>query len=108
MIIDEHSAKEKKEEDLNINISSNSYSKAEIDIPLNVVKEKVVYCLPPDAKIEDEAVIAISHSLKYFLKELADKIPKDTNEEKKILVKDIKTCIESEQIFCFLKKLIEK
>jgi hypothetical protein len=94
----------------NNTISSNNITNKEthIEIPLNVIKEKVLYCLPQDAQIEDSAVEAISLALEYFMKKLASKIPIDRNDEKKILIKDIKTCIENETKFSFLKKLIEK
>jgi hypothetical protein len=86
----------------------NSLSESQIEIPLNVLKEKILYCLPPESEIDDDAVKAMSLALGHFLKILAKKIPIDTNEEKKILIKDIKTCIENEKLFHFLKKLIEK
>lgn len=85
-----------------------SLSESQIEIPLNVLKEKILYCLPADSEIDDEAVKAMSLALNHFLKILAKKIPIDTNEEKKILIKDIKNCIDNEKIFSFLKKLIEK
>jgi hypothetical protein len=87
---------------------STSNLEPQIEIPLNVLKEKILYCLPPDTEVEDEAVKAMSLALEHFMKILAHKIPIDTNEEKKILIKDIKSCIENEKMFYFLKKLIEK
>lgn len=81
---------------------------SEIEVPLNILKDKILYCLPANTEIEDDAVILVSNALNHFLKILAKKIPYDSNEEKKILIKDIKTCIENEDIFSFMKKLIEK
>jgi hypothetical protein len=80
----------------------------EIEVPLNILKEKILYCLPNNSEIEDDAVKAVSKSLNFFLRILAKKIPINSNEEKKILIKDIKTCFENEKDFFFLKKLIEK
>ncbi len=87
---------------------SNLEENFELEVPLNILKEKIIYCLPPNSEIEDDAIIVMSQALNHFLKLLATKIPCNSNEEKKILIKDIKTCIENEKIFCFLKKLIEK
>ena len=85
-----------------------NYSESQIEIPLNKLKEITLFCLPPNTQIEDEAIKAISLALRHFLKVLANKIHIDGHEEKKILIKDIKSCIENEKLFSFLKKLIEK
>ncbi len=85
-----------------------NYTDSEIEIPLNKLKEITLSCLPPDTEIEDEAIKAISLALRHFLKVLANKIHIDGQEEKKILIKDIKSCLENEKLFSFLKKLIEK
>lgn len=84
----------------------NEFNK-ELQVPLNVIKEKVLIALP-EVEIEDDAIIVISKALNFFLNNLAKKIPIDLNCEKKILIRDIKTCIESEEVFSFLKKVIEK
>ena len=77
--------------------------RTKIEIPLNVIKEKVLMSLPCEARIEDESIFAISYALNHFLGVLAKKIPIDSGEDKKILIKDIKTCIESEKQFCFFQ-----
>ena len=76
----------------------------EIHIPANIVKEKVLYCLPENSEIEDDAVKAITKSVNLFFKELSNKISfdKDIN---KIKIKDIKICLENEKKFTFLSKL---
>jgi hypothetical protein len=93
---------------MNSDFEQTDYLESEIEIPLNVLKEKILFSIPPDSSIDDDAVIAISYALKHFLKLLSDKINFENNEEKKILVKDIKTSIENEKVFSFLKKLIDK
>ena len=81
--------------------------KTQVEVPLNLIKEKVSLALP-GVDLEDEAVLGISYALNHFLSVLAKNIPIDTNEEKKILIKDIKICIENEPKFNFLRKIIEK
>lgn len=76
-----------------------------IEIPVNIIKEKIEFCLPPGTQIEDEAVIAINKSLLGFLDCFAKSIKYENN---KIMVKNIKNTIENEKIFNFLKKLTEK
>jgi hypothetical protein len=80
----------------------------QIEVPLNTLKEKVLYSLPPDSEIDDEAIKMMSYSLNHFLKDFVHKIKYDSTDEKKILIKDIKQCIENENIYGFLRKLIEK
>lgn len=54
------------------NISNNAnnqlglYTNGDIEIPLNVLKEKLLYCLPPDTEIEDDALKVMSLSLGHF------------------------------------------
>jgi hypothetical protein len=79
-----------------------------IEIPLNILKEKILFCLPPNMEIQDDAIKVTSLALNHFFKVLVNKIHLDPNEEKKILVKDIKQCIENEEKFKFMRKLIEK
>ena len=86
-----------------ININENS--KDQIEIPLNVIKDKILFSLPNDAQIEDDAVLAINQALKFFLESFAKKIK---YENKKVMVKNIKNCINSDKNFIFLKKLTEK
>lgn len=81
---------------------------SKIEIPLNILKEKILFCLPPNIEIEDDAIKMTSLALNHFFKDLVKKIPLEENEEKKILVKDIKQCIENEEKFKFMRKLIEK
>lgn len=76
----------------------------EIHIPMNIMKEKILYCLPENAEIEDEAIRAISNSINLFFKELSHKIVFD-KEINKIKIKDIKVCLETEKKFNFLQKL---
>ena len=80
----------------------------DIEIPLNILKEKILYCLPKDSEIDDDAVIITSKALNFFLKTFSSNIPLNSNEEKKILIKDIKVCIDNNKKFSFLKKLIER
>lgn len=86
----------------------NKQSCGNIKIPLNVMKEKISSCLPHETKVEDEAIQAFTVALEHFLKILAKKIKLDNNDEKKILIKDIKECIELNDDFFFLRKLVEK
>jgi hypothetical protein len=79
-----------------------------IEIPLNIMKEKINSCLPHETEIEDDAIKAFSIALEHFLQILAKKIKLDNNDEKKILIKDIKECIELNDEFFFLRKLVEK
>lgn len=79
------------------------------EIPLNILKEKVLYCLPPGTEIEEECYYQINKALNNFLKYFALKLPyQQENDEKKILIKDIKNCIDDNESFAFLKRLIEK
>ena len=76
----------------------------EIHIPINIMKEKILYCLPENAEIDDEAIKVLSNSVNLFFKELSHKIifDKDNN---KIKIKDIKICLEADKKFNFLQKL---
>jgi len=78
------------------------------EIPLNVLKEKVLYCLPPATEVEEESFIVINKALNHFLKYFASKLPFQQDNEKKILIKDIKTCLDNDKNLSYLKKLIEK
>jgi hypothetical protein len=77
----------------------------EIEIPLNIIKEKILYSLPPGTEIEDDAIKASSLALNYFLGNFAKKIQFS---DKKILVRDIKNYILEDDDLFFLKKLIDK
>jgi hypothetical protein len=85
----------------------NYVSRAEIEVPLNIIKEKLNLALP-ETEVEDEAILGFSYALNHFLTLLAKKIKIENSPEKKILIKDIKNCIDNEKNFNFLKKLIEK
>ena len=76
----------------------------EIQIPINIMKEKILYCLPENVEIDDDAIKVISKSVNLFFEELSHKIvfDKDIN---KIKIKDIKICLETEKKFNFLSKL---
>lgn len=76
----------------------------EIHIPINITKEKILYCLPEEAEIEDEAVKAITKSVNLFFKELSLKIDYDRSINK-IKIKDIKNCLDSDKKYHFLSKL---
>lgn len=76
-----------------------------IEVPVNIIKEKIEFCLPANSQIEDDAVIAINKSLLKFLDCFAKKVKYENN---KIMVKNIKNTIENEKMFSFLKKLTEK
>ena len=76
----------------------------QIEIPLNILKEKVLYSLPLGSEIDDDAVKIVSKALSYFLNKFVKKIQYSDN---KILVKDIKNHIEEIE-FSFLRKLVEK
>jgi hypothetical protein len=84
--------------------------KNDIDIPLNIIKEKVLYSLPQNAEIEEDALIVISAALKHFLTDFSGKLPITIDgDERKIKVKDIKTLIQdNDDKYFYLKKLIEK
>jgi hypothetical protein len=81
--------------------------KSEIEVPLNIIKEKIELAIP-GVEVEDEAILGFSCALDHFLSLLAKKIHIDNNDEKKILIRDIKSSIEGEPKFSFLKKLIDK
>jgi hypothetical protein len=85
----------------------NYFSKTNIEVPLNIIKEKVNLALP-ETEVDDEAILGFSYALNHFLTLLAKKITIENSPEKKILIKDIKNCIENEKTFSFLKKVIEK
>lgn len=76
-----------------------------IEIPLNIMKEKIMYSLPEGSDIEDDAVIAINEALNLFLGDFTKHLKYD---EKKIMIKHIKNCIDTEKRFLFLKKLTNK
>ena len=38
----------------------------EIHIPINIMKEKILYCLPENAEIDDEAIKVLSNSVNLF------------------------------------------
>jgi hypothetical protein len=90
-----------------MNINQNMLN-SHIEIPLNILKEKILICLPPHIEMEDSAIEVTSHALNHFFKVFVNKISFEPNDERKILVKDIKQCIENEEIFKFMRKLIEK
>jgi hypothetical protein len=77
----------------------------EIEIPLNIIKEKMLYAIPPGTEIDDEAIKASSLALNYFLRNFARKIRYN---DKKILVRDIKNQILEDENLHFLKKLVDK
>ncbi len=77
----------------------------EIEVPLNLLKEKIIYSLPPGTEIDDNAVRASSLALNYFLRDFARKIQYN---DKKILVRDIKDNIIKDEKLHFLKKLVDK
>jgi hypothetical protein len=91
-----------------MNVNNENILNTKIEIPLNILKEKIIFCLPPNIEIEDDAIKVTSLALNHFLKVFVNKISLEPNGEKKILVKDIKQCIENEEIFKFMRKLIEK
>ena len=76
----------------------------QIEVPLNILKEKVLYSLPFGSEIDDDAVKIVSIALNYFLNQFVKKIQYTDN---KILVKDIKNHIEENE-FSFLRRLVEK
>ena len=77
----------------------------DIQIPLNILKEKIIYCLHKNSEIDDDAVVLINQSVNYFLKTFTKSIQFDN---KKIMLKHIKHCIDSDKNFVFLKKLTDK
>jgi len=79
-----------------------------LEIPLNILKEKLIYCIQNENNFENEAVKAISLSINVFFKDISNKISLNQENKKKIMIKDIKNCIENEKKFSFLNKLIEK
>jgi hypothetical protein len=77
----------------------------EIEIPLNILKEKMVYSLPSGIEIDDDAIKASSIALNYFLRSFVRKIKYS---DKKIMVRDIKNQILEDDNLYFLRKLVEK
>mmetsp|Transcript_28417 Transcript_28417/g.29593 ORF Transcript_28417/g.29593 Transcript_28417/m.29593 type:complete len:91 (-) Transcript_28417:4-276(-) len=76
--------------------------------PLNIVKEKMILSLPPNTQIDNSAVIAVSHALKEFLKELSSEIHDEVKpNEKKVMIKEIKEAIENNPKYSFLNILID-
>lgn len=78
------------------------------EVPLNILKEKLNYCIHNENEFDNEAVMAISLAINVFFKDLSSKITISQEKIKKIMIKDIKACIENEKKFNFLLKLIEK
>ena len=76
-----------------------------IEVPLNIMKEKIMYSLPDGSDIEDDAVIAINQALNLFLGDFTKHLKYD---DKKIMIRNIKNCIDTEKRFLFLKKLTNK
>ena len=83
--------------------------KNDIEMPLNVIKEKVLYSLPNGTELEDNAVIALSKALNYFLNEFSKDLPISLEgENKKLKIKNIKTLIQNEEKkYFFLKGLVD-
>lgn len=79
-----------------------------VEVPLNILKEKLNYCIHNENEFDNEAVLAISLAINVFFKDLSSKITISQEKIKKIMIKDIKACIENEKKFNFLLKLIEK
>lgn len=89
---------------MNNNISQCDEQTFELQIPLNIIKDIIMFCLP-NTEIDNNAVLVINQSLNYFLKVFAQKIKYENNT---IMIKNIKKCITSDKRFYFLKKLTEK
>ena len=77
----------------------------EIEIPLNILKEKMLYSLPSGTEIDDDAIKASSLALNYFLRNFVRKI---NYNDKKIMVRDIKNQILEDDNLHFLRKLVDK
>jgi hypothetical protein len=59
----------------------------EIEIPLNIIKEKMLYSLPPGTEIDDDAIKVSSLAVNYFLGNFVKKL---NYNDRKIMVRDIK------------------
>jgi hypothetical protein len=83
--------------------------KNDVEVPLNILKEKVLYALPMGCEIEDEALTVISLALKHFLVDFSKDLPISLEgDEKKLKIKNIKTLIQSEdKKYFFLKGLLD-
>ena len=75
---------------------------------LNIIKEKVLYCLPPKTELDENCYQVINYSLNHFLKYFASKLNYQQESEKKILIKDIKSCLDEDEKLSMFRKLIEK
>ena len=40
----------------------------DVQIPLNILKEIIIYCLPKNSEIDDDAIVLINQSVNYFMK----------------------------------------
>lgn len=80
-----------------------------VEIPLNIIKEKVSLSLPHDTDIDNGALVALNKSLNLFLGHLSNKIKISfsKNLDKKVMIKDLKECIESNPEFECLLKLLD-
>ena len=87
---------------MNINFNENMKINDNIELPLNIIKQKIEFCLPPNTEIDDLAIIAINRSLNFFLKDFAKSIKYENG---KIKMKHIKTTIDNGKKFEFLRKL---
>ncbi len=78
------------------------------EVPLNIIKEKVLYSLPARTEVDENCYVIFNKALNHFLKYFSSNLPYQHDNEKKILIKDIKTCMDNDKKFSFLKRLIEK
>jgi hypothetical protein len=83
--------------------------KNDIEIPLNILKEKVLYALPPNSEIDDDTLKVMSQALKYFLNDFSKQLPKSLEaDDKKLKIKNIKaTILSEEKKYFFLKGLVD-
>jgi hypothetical protein len=83
--------------------------KNDIEVPLNILKEKVLYSLPTGTEVEDNAIIVISQALKHFLNNFSQNLPISLEaDDKKLKIKHIKSLIQNEdKKYFFLKGLVD-
>jgi hypothetical protein len=83
--------------------------KNDIEVPLNILKERVLYSLPLNTEVEDDSIPIFSEALKHFLIDFSNNIPNTLEkDEKKLKIKHLKSIIQKEdKKYFFLKNLID-